>query len=113
MGLWQDREAAVRVLFIALFLTSCAVTAPVPGEETPLAQPSPAEASPEGRKERKPKAKPVAPVAVQPPAPVAVQSPPISPVAHCAALEGGNLKATINAKLDCIKESVTANPAKP
>jgi hypothetical protein len=95
------------MLFMALFLASCALLPSTPGNDEPAIQSAPVETMREDRKEpRKPKAKPIAPAPVpQPSAPVTVQAQPMSPVAHCAALDAGNLKDTINAKLDCIKES--------
>ena len=101
MAVHEKRTAAVRPYLALLFLASCAMLAQPPGGDSQSSPSSTAETVQEERKEpHKPKPKPPAPV----PAPVTVQA-PVPTVAHCAALDAGSLKATINAKLDCIKES--------
>jgi hypothetical protein len=94
----------MRPYLAALFLSSCAMLAPTPGGESPSGQPFPAvdpESAAEtdigtgsetqaGRQDgRKPKPK-------LSPAPA---------VSSCANLDAGDLKETIKAKLDCIKEN--------
>ena len=90
-------EKAMKYLAGVLFLASCTILTPLPIEERPVEPPvstidSEAE---EGRPEpRKLKSKPSPP------------SPPLSEISSCATLDAGDLKETIKAKLDCIKENV-------
>ena len=91
------REKTMKYLAGVLFLSSCAMLAPAPVEDRPAETHGPT-ANPEVNPDlsesqaeaRKPKQK----------------SPPASPteVSSCANLDAGDLKATINAKLDCITE---------
>ncbi|SFN37121.1 hypothetical protein SAMN05216386_0689 [Nitrosospira briensis] len=84
----------MRYLFGALFLASCTMLAPSPTQDQSVGQPPlvihslPQESEAEVRK---PKPKP---------APGTV-----SEISSCAALDAGDLKETIKAKLDCITEN--------
>ena len=92
----------MRPYLAALFLSSCAMLAPAPNGEQPASQTFPAldpDAGPEAEPEaisgtqagRKPKSR--------------LPSGPAPAVSSCANLDAGDLKETIKAKLDCIKEN--------
>lgn len=96
----------MRPYLAVLFLSSCAMLSPTPGGERPATAPFPAvdpdsgtetdigagSETQAGRQEgRKAKSK-------LPPAPAPA-------VSSCANLDAGDLKETIKAKLDCIKEN--------
>jgi hypothetical protein len=93
----------MRPYLAALFLSSCAMLASSPNGDRPARPPFPAvdpdsipgtETSSEaGRQEgRKPR-------------PRLSPTPPASAVSSCASLDAGDLKETIKAKLDCIKDN--------
>ena len=91
MGSWEE---AMRYLFGALFLASCTMLAPSPTQDQPVEQPPlviNSEHQGSEAETRKPKPRP---------APGTV-----SEISSCAALDAGDLKETIKAKLDCITEN--------
>lgn len=96
----------MRPYLAALFLSSCAILAPAPGGDRPAGAPFPAvdpDSGPDmdhgtgsetqaGRTDgRKARAR--------------LPSAPAPAVSSCANLDAGDLKETIKAKLDCIKEN--------
>ena len=96
-----EREKAVRYLLGALFLASCTMLTPLATNRMTMDTPIPA-----------PEVVPVP--AVQPQtlestADVPKQKPkptsPVPKISSCAALDAGDLKETIKAKLDCITEN--------
>lgn len=102
------REEAMRYLAGILFLASCTMLTPSPLEERSIEPPVSSidaevnsgtdsginsEALESRQEARKPKPKPL-------------PSPPlVSKISSCANLDAGDLKETIKAKLDCIKEN--------
>ena len=89
----------MRYLLGALFLASCTMFTPIATDEHPIDPMEPSvpvtdgqisEKSPEARK---PKSGPVSPIS------------PAPEISSCAALDAGDLKETIKAKLDCITEN--------
>jgi hypothetical protein len=86
----------MRYLLGALFLASCTMFTPIATDERPLDPSVPvthgqiSEKSPEARK---PKSGPIFPIS------------PVPEISSCAALDAGDLKETIKAKLDCITEN--------
>ncbi|HVW65194.1 MAG TPA: hypothetical protein VHB01_09270 [Nitrosospira sp.] len=96
----------MRPYLAALFLSSCAILAPNPGGDHPPNAPAPAADTDSG-----PEAEPGAASETQAgrqegrKARSRLPSPPAPAVSSCANLDAGNLKETIKAKLDCIKEN--------
>ncbi|ODT74373.1 MAG: hypothetical protein ABS69_12220 [Nitrosomonadales bacterium SCN 54-20] len=95
-----EGEKGMRYLLGAFFLASCTMLTPLVTNEPPVTNETPMEphvptvhpqTSMNPAEVSKPKSKPASPV------------PEIS---SCAALNAGNVKETIKAKLDCITETI-------
>lgn len=96
----------MRPYLAALFLSSCAMLAPIPGEDRPAGQPFPA-VDPDSGRETATGAGSEAQAGKQEGRKARSRLPnaPTAAVSSCANLNAGDLKETIKAKLDCIQEN--------
>jgi hypothetical protein len=95
----DEREKAMRYLLGALFLASCTILTPLVTIE-PLVTNETAMESPVSNVQPQ-----TSMSTAEIPKPKSKAASPVSEISSCAALDAGDLKETIKAKLDCITEN--------